>query len=36
MFTAILATLIVPFETFALPLVWWVNQLPWLELNGSA
>jgi multiple sugar transport system permease protein len=31
---AIIATLIVPFETFALPLVWWVNQLPWLELNG--
>jgi multiple sugar transport system permease protein len=32
--TAIIATLIVPFETFALPLVWWVNKLPWLELNG--
>jgi len=31
---AIIATLIVPFETFALPLVWWVNQLPWLQLNG--
>ena len=31
---AIIATLIVPFETFALPLVWWVNKLPWLELNG--
>lgn len=30
----IIATLIVPFETFALPLVWWVNKLPWLELNG--
>lgn len=32
--TAIIATLIVPFETLALPLVWWVNKLPWLELNG--
>jgi multiple sugar transport system permease protein len=32
--TAIIATLIVPFETFALPLVWWVNKLPWLELHG--
>jgi len=31
---ALIATLIVPFETFALPLVWWVNQLPWLEMNG--
>jgi multiple sugar transport system permease protein len=27
---AIIATLIVPFETFALPLVWWVNKLPWV------
>jgi multiple sugar transport system permease protein len=32
--SAIIATLIVPFETFALPLVWWVNKLPWLQLNG--
>ncbi len=31
---AIIATLIVPFETFALPLVWWVDQLPWLQVNG--
>jgi multiple sugar transport system permease protein len=30
----IIATLIVPFETFALPLVWWVDKLPWLELDG--
>ncbi|WP_081952572.1 carbohydrate ABC transporter permease [Kitasatospora phosalacinea] len=30
----VIATLIVPFETFALPLVWWVNKLPWLELHG--
>jgi multiple sugar transport system permease protein len=27
---AIIATLVVPFETFALPLVWWVNKLPWV------
>jgi multiple sugar transport system permease protein len=32
-FAAILATLIVPFETFALPMVWWVNKLPWLEFH---
>lgn len=32
--TGIIATLIVPFETLALPLVWWVNKLPSLELNG--
>ncbi|MGM1065556.1 carbohydrate ABC transporter permease [Saccharothrix sp. Mg75] len=32
--TVIIATLIVPFETFALPMVWWVNELPWLEVNG--
>jgi multiple sugar transport system permease protein len=25
----IIATLVVPFETFALPMVWWVNKLPW-------
>lgn len=31
---AIIATLIVPFETFALPMVWWVNKLPNLQLNG--
>jgi multiple sugar transport system permease protein len=36
-FAAILATLIVPFETFALPMVWWVNKLPWLTFdNGFA
>ncbi|MDX3224608.1 carbohydrate ABC transporter permease [Streptomyces sp. ME19-01-6] len=32
--TAVIATLIVPFETFALPLVWWVNHLPLLRVNG--
>jgi multiple sugar transport system permease protein len=30
---AIIATLVVPFETFALPLVWWVNKLPWLVVQ---
>ncbi len=30
----ILATLIVPFETLALPLLWWVNQLPYLSSEG--
>ena len=33
--TCIIATLIVPFETFALPLVWWVNKLPGLGLEGG-
>jgi multiple sugar transport system permease protein len=32
--TLIIATLIVPFETLALPLVWWVNQLPSFEMDG--
>jgi len=32
---AIIATLVVPFETFALPLVWWVNKLPWLVIQGG-
>lgn len=31
--TLIIATLIVPFETLALPLVWWVNQLPSFEMG---
>jgi multiple sugar transport system permease protein len=31
---AIIATLIVPFETFALPMVWWVNKLPNLQVHG--
>ena len=33
--TGIIATLIVPFETFALPLVWWVNKLPTLEFQDG-
>lgn len=32
--SVIIATLIVPFETLALPLLWWVNELPWLDANG--
>jgi multiple sugar transport system permease protein len=28
---AIIATLIVPFETLALPLLWWVNKLPYYD-----
>ena len=32
--SVIIATLIVPFETLALPLLWWVNKLPWLDANG--
>ena len=31
---AIIATLVVPFETFALPMVWWVNKLPWLVIQN--
>lgn len=30
----ILATLIVPFETLALPLLWWANKLPFLGPGG--
>jgi multiple sugar transport system permease protein len=33
--SAVIATLVVPFETFALPLVWWVNQLPWLTIQDG-
>ncbi|GAB2718702.1 carbohydrate ABC transporter permease [Streptomyces bullii] len=32
--TAVIATLIVPIEVFAVPMVWWVNKLPWLQVNG--
>jgi multiple sugar transport system permease protein len=31
---AIIATLVVPFETFALPMVWWINKLPWLVVQN--
>lgn len=33
--TGVIATLIVPFETFALPLLWWVNKLPALSWDGA-
>jgi multiple sugar transport system permease protein len=32
---AVIATLVVPFETFALPLLWWVNKLPWVLFQGG-
>lgn len=32
-FTFILATLMVPFETYAIPLLWWVNQLPGIAID---
>ncbi|MFC2735169.1 MAG: carbohydrate ABC transporter permease [Parascardovia denticolens] len=32
-FTFILATLMVPFETYAIPLLWWVNQLPKAQVD---
>ena len=32
----ILATLIVPFETLALPLLWWANQLPFIGPEAAA
>ena len=31
--TLIIATLIIPFETLALPMVWWVNQLPSFSIS---
>ena len=33
--SVILATLVVPFETFALPMLWWVNKLPGLTVQGG-
>ena len=33
--SGIIATLVVPFETFALPLLWWVNKLPWLVVQNG-
>ncbi|GIH91841.1 carbohydrate ABC transporter permease [Planobispora siamensis] len=30
----VIATLIIPFETVALPMVYWVAKLPWLEFEG--
>lgn len=33
-FTLVIATLIVPFETIAVPLVYWSSILPWVEFEG--
>jgi multiple sugar transport system permease protein len=33
--SVVLATLVVPFETFALPLLWWVNKLPNASLSDG-
>lgn len=34
--SVILATLVVPIETFALPMLWWVNKLPGLTIQDGA
>jgi multiple sugar transport system permease protein len=34
-FALVLATLILPFETIALPMVFWVSKLPWLGFDGG-
>jgi multiple sugar transport system permease protein len=34
-FVLVIATLILPFETIALPLVFWVSKLPWIGLDGA-
>lgn len=34
-FIAIIATLIVPFETIAVPMVYWVSKLPWLVFENG-
>jgi len=31
----VIATLILPFETIALPMVFWVSKLPWLGFDGG-
>jgi multiple sugar transport system permease protein len=33
-FALVIATLILPFETIALPLVYWVSKLPWIGIHG--
>lgn len=35
LFTVVIATLIVPFETIAVPMVYWVSKLPTLVLEGN-
>jgi multiple sugar transport system permease protein len=32
--TLVIATLILPFETIAIPLLYWVTKLPWLAFDG--
>jgi multiple sugar transport system permease protein len=34
-FVAIIATLIIPFETIAIPMVYWVSKLPWLVFENG-
>lgn len=34
-FAIVIATLIVPFETIAVPMVYWVANLPWIEWQGD-
>ena len=34
-FALVIATLILPFETIALPMVFWVSKLPWLGFDGG-
>jgi multiple sugar transport system permease protein len=34
-FVLVIATLILPFETIALPLVFWVSKLPWIGFEGA-
>lgn len=33
-FAVVIATLIVPFEVIAVPMVFWVTQLPWIGFDG--
>jgi multiple sugar transport system permease protein len=34
-FVVIIATLIIPFETIAIPMVYWVSKLPWIVFEGG-
>lgn len=34
-FIGIIATLIIPFETIAIPMVYWVSKLPWIVFEGG-
>lgn len=35
LFGIVIATLVVPFETIAVPLLYWVVQLPWIGFDGG-